>query len=154
MAIHERDLFGTSADQPAWPHPHDDEAFTTGCTECDAARAILSIEAELRLGIRDLWISGWSPSEIADEVRRRTGSIDARDLVIHALLGEDAVRSDQAKTEEWTQAVAFLAAASGVEAVAVGWIARWIVERDDSDTAQTVLLDVLDVLHDMRRAVA
>lgn len=150
MAIHERDLFDTYTDQPAWPHPHDEGAFTTGCPECDATRAVLSIQVELRLAVRDLWIYGWAPSELADEIRRRTASVDARDLIIHALVDEDAERSEQAKTEEWTQAVAFLAAASAVSGVAPGWVARWILQRDDPDAAQAVLFDVLDVLQDMR----
>jgi len=153
MAIHERDLFSTSADQPAWPHPHDEGAFTTGCRECDATRAILAIETDLRLGVRDLWISGWTPNELANEVRRRTGSIDARDLVVHALADEHAARSEQAKTEDWTEAVVFLAAASGIEEVETGWIARWVARRNDRDAAQTVL-DVLHVLRDMQMATA
>ena len=154
MAIHERDLFDLSDDQPAWPHPHDDGAFTTSCPECDATRAVLSIQVELRLAVRDLWISGWAPTELADEIRRRTDSIDARDLIVHALVDEDAERSEQAKTTEWTQAVTFLAAAAAVEGVARGWVARWILQRDDRDAAQAVLFDVLDELQDMRLSAA
>ena len=154
MAIHDRDLFGRSADQPAWPHPHDEGAFTAGCPECDATRVVLSIQVELRLGVRDLWISGWAPAELADEIRRRTGSIDARDLIIHALLDEDAERSEQAKTEEWAQAVTFLAAASAVEGVTTGWVARWILHRDDREAARAVVVDVLDALEDMRLSAA
>lgn len=108
----------------------------------------------LRLAVRDLWISGWAPTALADEIRRRTNSIDARDLIVHALVEEDAERSEQAKTEEWTQAVTFLAAASGVESVEIGWVMRWIVERADRDAAQEVLFDVLDALQDMRLSVA
>ena len=153
MTIHERHLFGTSADQPAWPHPHDEGAFTSGCPECDAVRAILAIEIELRLAVRDLWISGWTPNELANEIRRRTGSVDARDLVVHALVDEHAARSEQAKTEEWTEAVVFLAAASAVKEVEAGWIARWVARRNDRDAAQAVL-DVHDVLREMQMAAA
>jgi hypothetical protein len=66
MAIHERDPFDTSADQPDWPDPHDDHEFTAGCPECDATRAVLSIEIELRLAVRDLWIAGWTPVDLTD----------------------------------------------------------------------------------------
>lgn len=151
MAFHERDLFDMSADQPAWPHPHDEGAFTASCPECDTARAILSNQVELRLAVRDLWVSGWAPTALADEIRHRTDSIDARDLIIHALVDEDAERSEQARTKEWTQAVIFLAAASAVERVAPGWVARWILQSDDCDAAQAVLFDVLQ---DMRLSVA
>jgi hypothetical protein len=153
MAIHERDPFSTSADQPAWPHPHDDHAFTVGCPGCDTTRAILSIEIELRLAVRDLWIAGWAPADLVDEVRRRTGSIDARDLVVHALLDENARRSEQAMTEEWTRALTFLAATSGVEPVTTGWVARWFIGRADCDAAEAVLFDVLDALEDLVRDV-
>ncbi len=154
MAIHERDPFDTSADQPAWPDPHDDHEFTAGCPECDATRAVLSIEIELRLAVRDLWIAGWTPVDLTDEVRRRTDSIDARDLVVHALLDEDAHRSDQARTDEWSDALTFLAAAAAVEPVTTGWIVRWIGGRDDCASASAVLVDVFDALDDLRRQVA
>lgn len=154
MAIHERDLFDTSTEQPAWPHPHDDGAFSAGCPECDATRAVLSIEAELRLGVRSLWIVGWEPAELVDEVRRRVSSIEARDLIVHALVDDDAGRSEKARTQEWTRAVTFLANASAVEGVETGWVARWVFERNDRDAACAVLLDVLDALVDMRLAVA
>jgi len=154
MAIHERDLFSTSADQPAWPDPDDDHEFTAGCPGCDATRAILSMEIELRLAVRDLWVLGWSPTDLADEIRRRTDSVDARDLVVHALLDDDARRSEQAKTDEWTRAVTMLAAAAAVEPVTTGWVARWIISRDDPDAASAVLLDVLDALVDLLRNAA
>lgn len=153
MATHERDIFDTSTNQAGWPHPDDDGAFTANCPECEATRAVLSIQIELRLAIRDLWIAGWEPTELADEIGRRTASVNGRDLIVHALVDEDAKRSEQAKTEQWTQEVTFLAAAAGVEEVALGWVARWILQSDDSDAAQSVVLDVLDVLQDMRLSV-
>jgi hypothetical protein len=152
MATHERDLFDTSIDHAGWRHP-DDDAFTADCPGCEAIHAVLSIQVELRLAIRDLWIAGWAPTELADEIRHRTGSAGARDLIVHALVDEDAKRSEQAKTEQWTQEVTFLAAAAGVEKVALGWVAGWILHRDDSDAALAVVLDVLDVLQDMRLSV-
>lgn len=154
MAIHERDTFDTTTDQPAWPDPHDDGAFTAGCPECDLTRGLLSVQAEIRLAVRDLWISGWHPDELVDEVGRRAASFDARELIVHALVDEDAQRSAQARTEAWTQAVTFLATASGVVEVAPGWVGRWILQSDDPDAATNVLLDVLDILNDMRLTAA
>ncbi|MEP1125428.1 MAG: hypothetical protein ABJH68_16200 [Ilumatobacter sp.] len=148
MAIHERDLFDTSTDQPAWPHPHDESAFTTGCPECDFTRMVLSIQRELRLTVRDLWISGWTPNGLADEIRRRIGT-GARDLVIHALLDENETRSDQAKAEDWTRQVACLATEAGVDDCDTGWVARWTFRQKDRTVAGIVLFDALDALHDL-----
>ena len=47
-----------------------------------------------------------------------------------------------------------LAAAAAVEPVTTGWIARWIIGRDDREAATEVLLDVLDALDDLQRQVA
>ena len=123
------------------------------CVAFETARRWL-IEAGFSLAVRDLWVSGWTPADLADEVRRRTGSIEARELIVRVLLDEDARRSEQARTEEWTQAVTFLAAASAVEAVATGWVARWILLQRDDRAAARAVLDVLDVLEDMRRSAA
>jgi hypothetical protein len=151
MAIHERDLFDTSTDHAGWRHP--DDAFRADCPGCEAIHAVLSIQVELRLAVRDLWIAGWAPTELADDIRRQTASVDARDLIVHALVDEDTQRSEQARTERWTQEVTFLAAAAGVEEVASGWVAQWVLDRDDSVAALRVACDVLDVLQDMRLSI-
>lgn len=151
MAIHERDLYDTSDHAPAWPHPHDDGVFTAGCPDCDVTRAILAVEIELRLAVRDLWIAGWTLSDLADEMRRRTGSAGARDLIIHASLAEDAQWADQAKTDAWTRELGVLTAASGATEATPGWVARWMMDRTDRDAAQELVLDVIDELGDARR---
>ncbi|MEP2372312.1 hypothetical protein [Ilumatobacter sp.] len=109
---------------------------------------VLSIQRELRLTVRDLWISGWTPNGLADEIRRRIGT-GARDLVIHALLDENETRSDQAKAEDWTRQVACLATEAGVDDCDTGWVARWTFRQKDRTVAGIVLFDALDALHDL-----
>jgi hypothetical protein len=155
MAIHERyiddpdDHHGASP----WPNPCDDSEFTPGCPGCDAARIMLALEAELRMCSLDLWVAGWTPTDLLDEVRSASGSTGARDFMVQVLLVDDSHRSEQARNTPWNDAIASLRAMTGQTDVSAGWLGRWLLnhettsstERDVAMTLET-MLDLLEPL--------
>lgn len=151
MALHQRDINADDDDQsqPPWPSPDDHHWFTDGCPECEAARSSLMMEQDLRDCSLRLWVAGWSPIELLDEVVRTTGLANARDFMVQVLLVDDSHRSDQARTREWTDRVVALRAMTGIDDVSSGWFIRWVVANQFSVEAECIANGTLRTLYDL-----
>lgn len=148
MASEERDLFDIDDDRP-WPSPHHHWRFTSGCPECDATRFMLTAEYDLRTASLDLWVAGWTPGELIDEVRRVTGRPLAADLTALALIVDDSHRSPQARPDKWIAEIGMLRTTTGFDDVHPGWLARWAVTQSEPSVASSTVLAVVRVLDDL-----
>ncbi|BAN03917.1 hypothetical protein [Ilumatobacter coccineus] len=151
MALHERDIHADDDDpaQPPWSAPIDHDVFTDGCPACEAARAAISMEFDLRQCSLRLWVAGWSPIELLDEVVRTTGLARSRDFMVQVLLVDDSHRSDQARTPEWTARIDALRAMTGISDVADGWFVRWAVANRCSVESECIANGTLRTLYDL-----
>lgn len=152
MALHEHD---TTADddstRPRRPTRSDHAEFVEGCPVCEAERAAVAMEHELRECSLRLWADGWSPIELLDEVVRTTGLASTRDFMVQVLLVDDAHRSGQARPPEWTARITALRAVSGIDDVDDGWFVRWVVANRFSVESECIANGTLRTLHDLRR---
>lgn len=152
MALHERNIHADDNDdhsQPPWPSPDDHTMFTEGCPECEAARSSLTMEQDLRDCSLRLWVAGWSPIELLDEVVRTTGLSNARNFMVQVLLVDDSHRSEQARTQEWTDRIVALRAMTGIDDVGPGWFIRWVVANRFSVESECIANGTLRTLYDL-----
>ena len=126
------------------------------CADCDAIAAayVLSLERDLLKLSVDLWIAGWQPEELVDEVRRSTDSDRACRVAAHLLIVDDSRRSAQDRTARWCEGIAALHDANDVSDVATGWVIRWATAQADPHMAARCLDDVArTLLHLATRSV-
>lgn len=151
MALHERNTHADDGDrnQPPWPSTDDHHMFTAGCPECEMARAALLMEEDLRDCSLRLWVAGWSPIELLDEVVRTTGLAKSRDFMVQVLLVDDSHRSDQARPSAWIDRITALRAMSGIDDVSVGWFIRWVFANQCSVESECIANGTIATLHDL-----
>lgn len=151
MALHERNIHADDDDQsqPPWPSPDDHHMFTDGCPDCEMARASLVMEQDLRECSLRLWVAGWSPIELLDEVVRTTGLTKSRDFMVQVLLVDDSHRSDQARPREWTDRITALQAMSGIDDVSIGWFIRWVFANQFSIESECIANGTIATLYDL-----
>lgn len=140
-------------DGPGVHHRHEidrvDHDIDLECPGCRMLVELFEVEAALRDCSLRLWVAGWSPIELLDEVVRVTGLAGSRDFVVQVLLVDDSHRSEQARTPQWTSRITALRAMTAIDDVSLGWLGRWIVVNHYSVESECILNGTLRTLQEL-----
>lgn len=139
--------------RPERIHPDDlsPTELCEGCPACDlfAREQVMRLEIDMvRLSL-ELWVAGWSPSELIDEVRSATGLTRSIGLVAQIVLVDDSHRSEQARPPMWSTEIEQLRARTGISDDAAGWLARWIAANACADQASHCVSATTRALFDL-----